>query len=319
VSSLFTEIRDAAARVARDAQFVHLQEDRVAPFAASLSLQGLAQPVYDTDHHFRGSDAATAAYVLTLDSVNFGSGYFPQLRKRAGMSGYFTVATSLTDHWRHHGPLTPTQLRGMSAAECAEIFGQSLDNSPIAELMGLFAQALRDLGAWLQTYGDDPLAPFAASAGSAERLIRQLAAMPLYQDIAEYRGQSVPLYKRAQLLVADMALAFSRQGPGAFHDLDDLTIFADNLVPHVLRVDGLLHYDPELLARINDGQLIPAGSLEETEIRAVGLHAVERVAAALRTQGAPVTARELDYLLWHRGQGAHYKAQPRHRARSVFY
>jgi hypothetical protein len=319
VSRLFAQIRSASARVARDAQFVHLQEDQVAPYAASLSLQGLPEPVYDTEHHFRGSDADTAAYLLTLDSVNFGSGYFPHLRKRAGMSGYFTVASSLTDHWQRHGPLTPTQLRAITPASCAAIFGQSLDDPAVAELMSLFAQALRDLGTWRQRYDDDPLGPFIASTGSAERLVGLLSAMPLYRDVARYPGYDVPLYKRAQLLTADMALAFGQQGPGAFHDLDDLTIFADNLVPHVLRVDGLLQYEPELLARINDGQLIPAGSAEETEIRAVGLHAVERVAETLRAQGTPVTARELDYLLWHRGQAPHYKAQPRHRARSVFY
>jgi hypothetical protein len=319
VSSLFPQIRQAAARVARDARFVHLQEDHIAPYAASLSLQGLPEPVYDTEHHFRGSDADTAGYLLTLDSVNFGSGYFPHLRKRTGMSGYFTVATSLTEHWHHRGPLTPEQLRATTPADCAAIFGQSLADPAVAELMGLFAQALRDLGSWLHTYHDDPLAPFAASAGSAERLIAHLAEMPLYRDVAQYRGYEVPLYKRAQLLTADMALAFDQQGPGAFHDLDDLTIFADNLVPHVLRVDGVLEYEPELLARINDGQLIPAGSPEETEIRAVGLHAVERVAEALWNQGTSVTARELDYLLWHRGQAPSYKAQPRHRTRSVFY
>lgn len=319
MSSLFSQIRAAAAQVAQGAQFVHLQEDRIASYAASLSLQGLPEPAYDAEHHFRGSDADTAAYVLALDSVNFGSGYSPHLRKRAGMSGYFTVATSLTDHWRRHGPLTPAELRAISPEACAAIFGQSLDDPAVAELMGLFSQALQDLGEWLGKYDDDPLAPFAANEGSAERLIGQLAAMSLYRDVARYQGREVPLYKRAQLLAADMALAFDQQGPGAFHDLDDLTIFADNLVPHVLRVDGLLRYDFDLLARINDGELIPAGSPEETEIRAVGLHAVERVAEALRVQGTPVTARELDYLLWHRGQAPHYKAQPRHRARSVFY
>jgi hypothetical protein len=319
VSNLFAHIRSGAARVAQDARFVHLQEERIAPYAASLSLQGLPEPVYDTAHHFRGTDADTAAYLLTLDSVNFGSGCFPHLSKRAGMSGYFTVATSLTEHWRQQGPLTPPRLRGITPANCAAIFGQTLDDPAVAELMGLFAQALRDLGEWREGYDDDPLAPFAASAGSAETLIGLLSAMPLYRDVARYRGYDVPLYKRAQLLTADMALAFGGHGPGAFRDLDDLTIFADNLVPHVLRVDGLLDYDPELLVRINDGQLIPTGSPEETEIRAVGLHAVERVAEALRAQGTPVTARELDYLLWHRGQAPHYKALPRHRARSVFY
>ena len=230
------------------------------------------------------------------------------------MSGYFTVASSLTDHWRQHGPLTPSQLRDMTAPDCAAIFGQSLDDPAIAELMELFAQALRDLGDWLQTYDDKPLAPFAFSGGSAERLIGQLAAMPLFRDVAEYHGQSVPLYKRAQLLTADMALAFDQQGPGAFHDLDDLTIFADNLVPHVLRLDGALRYDDRLAAQIDAGELLPPGSQEEREIRACALHACERIAARL-----DVPPRTLDTWLWDRGQAPRYKAAPRHRTRTVYY
>ena len=38
-------------------------------------------------------------------------------------------------------------------------------------------------------------------------------------------------YKRAQIVASDLALA----GVAEFDDLDRLTIFADNLVPHVLR------------------------------------------------------------------------------------
>jgi hypothetical protein len=33
----------------------------------------------------------------------------------------------------------------------------------------------------------------------------------------------------------------------------------------------------------------------------------------------PVTARELDYILWNRGSGEAYKTLPRHRTRTVFY
>ncbi len=89
-----------------------------------------------------------------------------------------------------------------------------------------------------------------------------------------------------------------------FHDLDRLTIFADNLVPHVLRVDGVLRYDPALAARIDAGELLPPGE-EETEIRACALHACELIA---RRSGVP--PRTLDGWLWNRGQAPRYKARP---------
>ena len=37
-------------------------------------------------------------------------------------------------------------------------------------------------------------------------------------------------------------------------------MFADNLVPHVLRLDGILHFDDRLVDRIEREQLIEHGS-----------------------------------------------------------
>jgi hypothetical protein len=158
-----------------------------------------------------------------------------------------------------------------------------------------------------------------AADHSAERLIDLLRGMPFYRDVARYDNLEVAFYKRAQLTAADLSLALDGQGLGKFQDLDRLTIFADNLVPHVLRVDGILRYAPALEARIEAEQLIEPGSFEEIEIRASAVYAVELMVEALRRVGRESTAARLDYLLWNRGQQPAYKAIPRHRARSVFY
>ncbi len=125
--------------------------------------------------------------------------------------------------------------------------------------------------------------------------------MPFYDDTG--------FWKRAQIAPHDLALA----GVAEFSDLDRLTIFADNLVPHVLRVDGVLVYDPALAARLDAGELLPPGE-EEREIRACAVHACELIARRL---GA--TEHELDNWLWSRGQAAAYKDLPRHRTRTVYY
>lgn len=156
----------------------------------------------------------------------------------------------------------------------------------------------------------------AAAQGSAERLVAWLRRMPLFDDVAVWRGRPVPLLKRAQIAVADLELAFGGRGPGCFADAGRLTAFADNLVPHVLRHDGVLAFTPELAARIDRGEPIPAGSEEEVEIRAVAVHAVERLRAAL---GGGVGAVRIDHALWHRGQEPAYRARPRHRTRTPFY
>ncbi len=317
---VFDRIRTAVAEVAHRAKLVRLVDAQLGPYAASLAAAGIPELVYDTAHHARGSVADTVAFQLTLNTVNFGSGYFPHLRKRPGMSGYFTVASSLKERWERDGPLSGTELRVIDTSDCAVLFGQEGNTGPAQELMALFAQAFNDLGAWLgRRFDDDPLGPIEDADQSAARLVELVSEMPLFRDVSIYEGTEVPLYKRAQILVTDLAIAFDSQGPGSFQDLDRLTIFADNLVPHVLRVDGLLVYDPDLLVRIERGELIPAGSPEEIEIRAVAVHAVERIAAELHASGVSVTARELDYVLWNRGLDEEYKTLPRHRTRTVFY
>ncbi len=129
-----------------------------------------------------------------------------------------------------------------------------------------------------------------------------------------WRGERV-----SQLAAADLSLALGGKGLGQFSDLDRLTLFADNLVPHVLRWAGLLSYEPALGAGIDQEELVPAGSPEEVEIRASAVHAVELLVAELRKLGRQTTAAQLDYLLWNRGQQPYYKARPRHRTRSVSY
>ena len=318
MNGLFAAVRSACARVAERARFVAIDPDALERFIDAQ--RELAAPAAADPAHQHFDDAGTTlAYVVTLDAINFGSGWFPELRKRPGMSGYFTVATCLREQFARAGAWTAAELARLDADRCAEIFEQRA-NPAVRELVELFARALRDLGGWLALRHDGSFERAVESArSSAERLALSLAEMPLYRDVARYSGFDVPLYKRAQITAADLAAAFGGRGLGSFRDLGELTIFADNLVPHVLRCEGVLVYDPELIARIERGELLAAGSSEEVEIRAVALHAVELAVLGLRARGVDASAQRLDYLLWHRGQRPEIKAHPRHRTRCPYY
>src|SRR4051794_11274075 len=96
--SIFDRIRAGAARVMRDPRFVRIDRDRIAPYARSLPLDRLRAPELDPQAHFIGQPRDTIAFFITLDAINFGSGYFPHLTKLPNRSGYFTVATHLANH-----------------------------------------------------------------------------------------------------------------------------------------------------------------------------------------------------------------------------
>jgi hypothetical protein len=318
--SLLKQIREACKEVAARASYVHIDRSRIKYYAASLPLEECGFPQIDPRYHYFGYPEDTVAYILTLDTINFGSGYFPHLIKRPNLSGYFTIASSLKDRFEAHGAFTADELSRLSAEDSAAVFGQDPDGGPRSELMGLFASALNDLGCYLLERFDGRFVALVEAAGrSAERLVQILSEMPYFKDVQSYKGLEVPFYKRAQITAADLWMAFGGQGYGLFYDLDHLTIFADNLVPHVLRIDGILRYEDSLASRIDREELIPAGSPEEVEIRASALHAVELLVEELRKAGRDATSMKLDYLLWNRGQQPYYKAHPRHRTRTVFY
>lgn len=281
-------VREHCAAVAASARHVSID------LAAASRIEPGPPPVLDPERHYlEGSRDHVAMYMLCLDAINFGSGWFPTLRKRPGSSGYYTVAWSLAERFREVGPWTPAELTRLDAAEVADVLGQD----PRHELMALYADALQSLGRFL--FGRRLLDLIDQSAiDLAEALA---VGMPFFDDVG--------FWKRAQIVPNDLALA----GVAEFDDLDELTIFADNLVPHVLRVDGVLVYDAPLADHIDRGDLLPPGP-EETEIRACAVQACGHIAKEL---GVP--ERTLDTWLWDRGQEPRYKALPRHRTRTVYY
>jgi Potential Queuosine, Q, salvage protein family len=310
MGDLVSEIRDACARVAARARQVEIVANAIRGYAAALPLTD-AGPAASDLHLDQGTREQLAAFWLTLDAINFGSGWFPTLRKREGRSGYATVATGVRERFEARGRWSATELASIEPAEIATALGQDPDH----ELIQLFAHSLHGLGRQIAGgFGGSFAAVVDVAGGSAVALATLLGGWECFADVSTYDGAPVPFYKRAQIAAADLA----RAGVIAPTDLGRLTMFADNLVPHVLRLEGILTFDPELVARIDRGELLEHGSAEEVEIRACALHAVELIVAA-RAGGVQSTAADVDQLLWNRGQEPHYKASPRHRSRCTAY
>lgn len=315
--SLFAEIRQAAEQVARTGRFVRSSADGVERLTAELAATEVG-PTLDPARSGFGDDPLDLAYAITMNAINFGSGWFPVLKKRPGRSGYLSLAAALAERFENAGPWSAAELVKLDGPACALVLDQA-GQAEAAPLMELYAEALRALGTFLERWDGRFEGPVEAADGSAERLVRLLAEMPFYRDVASHRGLVVPFYKRAQITVSDLAETFGGAGWGHFRDLDSLTMFADNLVPHTLRMKGVLLFVPELTARIDRGERLESGSPEEVEIRALGVYAVERLVRSLGEVGVTTTAHALDHRLWDLGQSASIKAVPRHRTRCTFY
>jgi len=300
--SLPDEVRAACAWVVERARSVRVDEGAIEKHAAGLPLPGpKAEP-----GRLASDPETAAAFAICMNAINFGSGWWPTIRKRPGHSGYGSMAAGVTDRFALEGPWTIGELQAMDAGAIAAVVGQD----PEHPLMGQFAAALRDVGDHLQSEFGGCFRGPAEAADSISSLAATFAAWDSFADLSSYEGRPIPFYKRAQLAAADLHRAGVADLPG----LDRLTAFADNLVPHVLRVDGVLHLDPGLKGRIEAEELLEHGSPEEVELRACAVHAVELLAAA-----GTLTPAEIDSALWNRGRDSRYKSLPRPRSRNTAY
>ncbi len=311
-------LRKSVAMLAPITQLVRCEEDRLEGYLAQVARRD-QQPTYDPTLTDVGDIDARIAFVLLRDATNFGSGWHPHLRKLPGLSGARTTGTLLARHIAECGAPSAEWLCAVRPENCATIFQQSM-TPPVDELMSLFATAWRQLGGVLRDEHNGRYSGLVATAnGSAVALTDILSRIGYFSDVYEHQDLMFPFLKRAQLACYDLSLSCPSSEPCRFFDLERLTIFADNLVPHVLKVDGVLNFDADLERRIEAGETLSAGSVEEIEIRAMAVYATERLAVLATERGDPVMPLRLSDWLWNRGQSPHYKAQPRPRVRTVHY
>ena len=280
---LTDRVRHYCAGVAATAR--HVRIDPEAAVAAG-GISGLNP----TLHFLEGPRTDVARYVLILDAINFGSGWFGELDTTTD-----ALTQRLTAHTRERGaPWTAAELRALDGAAVADVLGLDAGH----QLTRLYSAALNHLGVFL---ADRPILDVVGD--SAEALAERLAAgMPFFDD----RG----FYKRAQITANDLHLS----GVVDFPDVGALTVFADNLIPHVLRLDGVLVYSDELAERVDACVELTAGGEFERELRACDVHACEQIAARLGV--APAL---LDNWLWNRGRQPPYSERPAHITHTVYY
>ena len=318
------EIRQTVQRVAEKSRLVRISMEAVAAFAEQLSSQKFRIPAWDSDHHFGGRDEETVAYLLVLDTLNFcfwpppGKSPWEIGYQGKTFSGYYALALSLKRALEEDLPLTDAgYLAGMSLSELQRI----LAGRGELQLMDRRLENVRELGrVLLESFQGKSHELVASARQSAVALVKILSRfLSSFRDVGTYRGEEVFFYKRAQLLAADLHGALEGKSWGEFHDVGELTAFADYKLPQVLRQLGVLEYSMELADKVDRMKFLLAGGPEEVEIRANTVWAVELIRRELKGRGKNLTAPEIDWTLWTMGQSDEFRAKPYHRTVTTFY
>ncbi len=320
-------VLSSTSRVVEQGEHVWIDKERLASLANQWAQAYQARPAtfptwYDRYHFFDGSERSVN-WILVLDAMNFcfwaekGQPRWRIEYEGETLDGYMAEAAALKRAVEEGMPLWDAgYLSEMSRETLAHIF-RGEHTIPLFEQR---LQNVREAGRVLLERYDGQFSHAIEEAGrSAVKLVLLLAEhFPSFNDVALYRNQPVRFYKRAQICVADLYGAFGGKSWGAFSEIDKLTAFADYKVPQVLRHYGVLAYDPTLAARVDNQELIAAGSEEEVEIRAGTIWACELLRRKMVKLGYAMTTVEIDMRLWLLGQNAP-GMRPYHRTRTQFY
>ncbi|MFL5660474.1 MAG: queuosine 5'-phosphate N-glycosylase/hydrolase [Ktedonobacteraceae bacterium] len=284
----------------------------------------ITPPSWYEQYHFFDGTERTVNWILALDALNF-CFWAEKDQPRwtieyhgETLNGYMAEAAALKRAVEEDDiPLwDATYLTTISEKTLAHIF-RGEQTIPLFEQR---LQNIREVGRVLLAQFDGQ---FIHAIEQAEHNAVKLALLlaqdfPSFNDIAFYRNQRICFLKRAQICVADLYGAFGGKSWGAFTDLHQLTAFADYKLPQVLRHLKVLEYHPTLAKRIDNQELLEAGSEEEIELRASTVWACELLRREMMHQDHPVTAAEIDLRLWLLGQQSN-AMQPYHRTRTIYY
>jgi hypothetical protein len=317
-------VLETTRHVVEKSRLVRIEPEALRRLSRELATGSVQIPGWDNAHHFRGDDEATLAYLIALDAMNFcfwpppGRDKWEISRERSTYSGYYALSVSLKKALESGMPITDARfLASLTIDQMQEV----LSGRGVLQLIDQRLENLRELGRVLRENYDGKASKLVAAARcSAVALARLLATnFSSFRDEAEYQGERVFFYKRAQLLAADIHGAFGGKGWGGFGDMEKLTAFADYKLPQVLRHAGVLGYAAPLAERIDGLICLDPGSPEEVEIRANTIWAVELMRQEMERLGRKLMAYEIDWILWNLGQDDEFRQKPYHRTVTIFY
>ncbi|KAL4780989.1 hypothetical protein BJX76DRAFT_336528 [Aspergillus varians] len=238
--------------------------------------------------HPKKKNESTVDFIFTMDLLNFSFWSAESEERRFSIeyrgkrwTGYWSLVAALQRALDENIEITNPEFWS-NEEECTEELLKHVFRSATDEEMPLLKErleCLREAGRVLCSDFEGSFINCIYSANhSAAALVNLLAeSFSCFRDEVIFQGRRVRLYKRAQILVADLWACFDGEGYGEFHDIDKITMFADYRIPQMLHYLGCLMYSPSLETRIRKHEEIPSGSNLEVEMRATSIWCVELI------------------------------------------
>jgi hypothetical protein len=300
--------------VVESAQHVRVHDDRIEAVAEWMAYESLSWPDFRFPTIPDGNDADTMDFIFLTASINFAFTDFEKHviftteydgAERSDSDGMMACLKRAYD--RGTPILEGRYLQAVTRADLEALFRGNIEMPMLDERVAIF----REIGGALEKSYGGRFHEFMKDGprGTTAALERLIETFPSFRDESAYRGARVAFQKRAQLLLWQLHARFRASGYFALEDPEQLTVFADYIVPVALRRLGILSYSDALERAINERRLIPRDSEEEIEIRAGTIwasHLLTRAINARRPANRQVIDTVVDTRLWTHYHESHW-------------
>ncbi|KAI8140631.1 hypothetical protein BJV82DRAFT_580988 [Fennellomyces sp. T-0311] len=322
---------------------VNISQDGITAFLKDLDKHRFEELSIDTPMRMPLKFSTVAEelnFVALIDLLNFGSGYRVPLHDLAGRGAFDTIRFGAMSFHIGGDAMDAKTFKEITTFKVSEVFQFPIDRevkppdmpfitmtepTELKQLAEGIKSVLNSTGEFLEAHKYKDLAafildvtkPVAGQKPSASKLVENLVkALPGLRDVYTINGQHVYILKKAQILVYHLWMFFHDQEPDRFDfaDIDNLTVFADNVVPTLLVHLGILEIPDDWKTDIESGKDL--GEVRATTLRAASIVACEEIVRRTKqdpsaTSVTRMNEGDLDVYLWRLGKEGDYRKIPR--------
>ncbi|KAH3850687.1 queuosine salvage protein-like [Dreissena polymorpha] len=333
--------RDSGRFIAENSKGVKIISDgvrKIAEFMAQKIKEGSYNMQSWKEHELnpKTMDKAALDWIFVSDTLNFSFWSEDENDKYVvnyggkKHTGYWSLCAAINRALDEGIPFTDPHFYATITRDKLEHVLRS-DSKQTIPLLDERLQVLQEAGkVLLQKFDGSFVNVIRLCEKSAQTLVQMIVEnFPSYRDMTEFCGKTVAIYKRAQILVADIWACFEGKGYGEFTDIDTITMFADYRIPQALLYFGVIEYSDELMEFLRKDPMMKTGDRYEVEIRGCSIWATELVSEETRRiLDADVDGRNLisnsiiiDFYLWdyRRAHADEMGNIPFHKIRCIYY
>lgn len=316
------EMRRSTRYVVANAQSVQIDEVAVREFAEKFSISDFEQVEYaDDDSDLTAEQLIAFTFVFQSSCYSFwGDPKWTVVHSGKTIDGSRAMLSSYRRAIAKDTPLLDANyLKSMKIHDLLKILE---GNTEIPFLVERHAM-LRRLGEVISNGYDSSFTNFvdAANWDASALTYKLVSEMPeVFDDHAKYLGRQIYFYKRAQLVPAKLH-DYWRLGriTKEISRINELTAFADYKIPQLLRQLGILVYTRELEQMIDNQIELKPSSIEEIEIRASTIWAIEKLRVELEKRFGSLSAAQVDTAVFLLSRDDKNVTKPYHHTRTVWY